>query len=202
MSLKTIDFNILEDFESALCEYTGAPYAVPVDCCTHAIELCMRHQGISGIVTMPKNTYISALMVLHKLGLTVEFTNESWMYEYRYGNTNIWDSARGLQKNMYRSGQMQCLSFGHTKRLEIGRGGAILCDDKYDYLRLKRMAYDGRDLSIKPWQNQVTWEVGYHYNMRLEDAITGLEMLNTGELTSLESQAVQYPDVSVLNIEV
>jgi dTDP-4-amino-4,6-dideoxygalactose transaminase len=103
---------------------------------------------------------------------------------------------------MYRAGQMQCLSFGHTKRLEIGRGGAILLDNYNDYVELKRMAYDGRDLSIKPWQNQTSWKVGYHYNMRLEDAVLGKQMLKSGKLHSLDSQVVDYPDVSVLNIEV
>ena len=197
-----MDYSVLKDFERELCNYTGAPYAVPVDCCTHAIELCMRHQSIAGTVTMPKHTYVSALMVLYKLGLSVEFTEETWVYEYCYGNTNVWDSARGLQENMYRPGQMQCLSFGHSKRLEIGRGGAILLDNYYDYTVLKHMAYDGRDLNIKPWQNQTQWTVGYHYNMRLEDAAYAAEMLQRRNLKSLESQIVDYPDVSLLNIEV
>ena len=141
-------------------------------------------------------------MVLYKLGLTVEFTDKTWVYEYQYGNTNVWDSARGLQEHMYRPGQMQCLSFGHSKRLEIGRGGAILLDNYNDYVVLKRMAYDGRDLNVKPWQNQVQWSVGYHYNMRLEDAAYATEMLRRRNLKTLESQAVQYPDVSVLDIKV
>jgi dTDP-4-amino-4,6-dideoxygalactose transaminase len=198
-----MDYSVLKDFEHELCNYTGAPYAVPVDCCTHAIELCMRLRSISGTVTMPKHTYVSALMVLYKLGLDVEFTNETWVDEYRYGNTNVWDSARGLKENMYRSGQLQCLSFGYSKRLEIGRGGAILCDNKYEYVALKRMAYDGRDLNVKPWQNQAKWSIGYHYNMRLEDAVKGTNMLKEKQLDSLENQrSYSYPDVSMLNIEV
>lgn len=197
-----MNYSTLTDFEHTLCNYTGAPYAVPVDCCTHAIELCMRHQGINDTVTMPKHTYVSALMVLHKLGLCVQFTDEHWVYEYNYGNTNIWDSARGLQENMYRPGQMQCLSFGHTKRLQIGHGGAILLDNYNDYVAIKHMAYDGRDLSITPWQQQNKWHIGYHYNMRLEDAVLGKQMLESNQLRSLESQVVEYPDVSKLNIEV
>jgi len=197
-----MNYSVLTDFERTLCNYTGAPYAVPVDCCTHAIELCMRHQGVTGTVTIPKHTYVSALMVLYKLGLRVQFTDEHWVYEYNYGNTNIWDSARGLQENMYRSGQMQCLSFGHSKRLQIGHGGAILSDNYNDYVAIKRMAYDGRDLSITTWQQQNKWHIGYHYNMRLEDAVLGKQMLESNQLRSLESQVVEYPDVSKLNIEV
>lgn len=197
-----MDYSVLNRFEQTLCAYTGATYAVLTDSCTHAIELCFRQQNISGIVEMPKHTYVSALMVLYKLNLTVNFTDEQWRYEYNYTGTNIWDSARGLDQNMYRSGQMQCLSFGHTKRLEIGHGGAILLDDHAAYQALKRMAYDGRDLSIKPWQNQFDWNVGYHYNMRLEDAVKGNDMLITGKLHSIQSQVVNYPDVSKLNIKV
>lgn len=195
-----MNYTTLTDFEKALCDYTGAPYCVLTDCCTHAIELCMRYHNISK-VSMPKHTYVSALMVLHKLGITVEFNNTEWQYEYNYTGTNVWDSARGLAAGMYRPGQMQCLSFGHTKRLEIGHGGAILLDNKSDYVHLKQMAYDGRDLSINPWQNQESWRIGYHYNMRLEDAAKGIEMLTSQQLTPLETQLVEYPDVSKINIE-
>lgn len=197
-----MDYAVLDQFEKTLCAYTGATYAVLTDSCTHAIELCLRQQNITGTVGMPRNTYISALMVLYKLGLTVKFTDEQWRYEYNYQGTKIWDSARGLDQNMYRPGQMQCLSFGHTKRLEIGHGGAVLLDNKQDYLEIKRMAYDGRDLTVKPWQNQVDWHVGYHYNMRLEDAVKGNTMLTNGDLKSIDSQRVDYPDVSKLSIRI
>ena len=197
-----MDYDVLDQFEQTLCAYTGATYAVLTDSCTHAIELCLRQQNITGTVGMPRNTYISALMVLHKLGLTVEFTDDLWRYEYNYQGTRVWDSARGLDQNMYRTGQMQCLSFGHTKRLEIGHGGAVLLDNHQDYLEIKRLAYDGRDLNIKPWQNQVDWRVGYHYNMRLEDAVKGKRMLLSSKLKSKNSQLVNYPDVSKLKIEI
>lgn len=196
-----MNYSVLIEFENLLCDYTGAPYCVLTDSCTHAIELCMRHQQVKS-VTMPRHTYVSALMVLHKLDVAVKFNEADWQYEYNYHGTRIWDSARGLQHKMYRSGQTQCLSFGYTKRLEIGHGGAILLDNKDEYIQLKQMAYDGRDLSITPWQNQESWRVGYHYNMRLEDAAKGAEMLKNYQLTPLETQLVEYPDVSVLNIEV
>ena len=38
----TTGFSTLFEFEQALADYTGAPYAVATDCCTHAIELCLR----------------------------------------------------------------------------------------------------------------------------------------------------------------
>ena len=197
-----MDYSILEEFENELCNYTAASYCVLTDSCTHALELCFRYNNIMGSIFLPSRTYISAVMVLHKLGIEPRFFNYDWDFEYEYGCSKIWDSARGFRENMYRSGHMQCLSFGHTKRLEIGHGGAILLDDQDAYRTLKRMAYDGRDLSIRPWQNQVDWSVGYHYNMRLEDAAKGIEMLKTNKLKSMESQRVEYPDVSKLKIQV
>ena len=62
---------------------------------------------------------------------------------------------------MYRTGQLQCLSFGPSKRLEIGHGGAILTNKRDEYTALKRMAYDGRDPNITPWQDPDTMEFGF-----------------------------------------
>ena len=35
-------FDDIRRFEDALAEFTGAPYAIMTDCCTHAIELCLQ----------------------------------------------------------------------------------------------------------------------------------------------------------------
>lgn len=198
-----MDYSILDKFERALSEYTGAPYVVLTDSCTHAIELCLRHQNYTGPVILPSKTYLSIPMVMHKLNLQIHYDRHAdWKYEYRIAPTNIWDSARCFRESMYRSGMQQCLSFGHDKRLAIGHGGAILLDKKTDYIPLKRMAYDGRDLSISPWQDQQRFSVGYHYGMRLEDAQMGIDMLTNNNLRSWDSQLVEYPDISDLDIDI
>jgi len=141
-------------------------------------------------------------MTFHKLGVPYYYdTHNKWQYEYRLAPSNIWDSARAFDKGMYRAGALQCLSFGHSKRLEIGHGGAILTNKQHEYTALKQMAYDGRDLSISPWQDQMNFNVGYHYGMRLEDAARGMWLLLNGTLKSKESQLVEYPDCSKLNID-
>ena len=199
-----MNFDILEDFEKALSDYTGAPHVVLTDCCTHAIELCLRYQKWQGPIVMPCNTYISVPMVLHKLGLDVYYNKEqTWEYEYQLSPTNIWDSARAFDKDMYVPGRWQCLSFGHDKRLSIGHGGAILLDSRTDYVQLKIMAYDGRNLRYSPWQKQREWKLGFHYNMRLEDAARGIELLSRpDEMPDLTSQRRTYPDVSRININI
>ena len=197
-----LSYDTLTKFENLISEYTGAPYIVLTDSCTHAIELCFRLNKYNGPVMMPCNTYVSVLMAMHKLGLPVYFDSEiEWEYEYRIAPLNIWDSARAFDKDMYIAGRQQCLSFGWDKRLGIGHGGAILLDNIEDYHQLKAMAYDGRHLENNPWQTQKDWKLGFHYNMRLEDAQKGIEMLSRlDELPNKQSQLKTYPDVSKLNI--
>ena len=197
-----LSYDTLTKFENLMSDYTGAPYVVLTDSCTHAIELCFRLNKYNGPVMMPCNTYVSVLMAMHKLGLPVYFDSEiEWEYEYRIAPLNIWDSARAFDKDMYIAGRQQCLSFGWDKRLAIGHGGAILLDNIEDYHQLKAMAYDGRHLENNPWQTQKDWKLGFHYNMRLEDAQKGIEMLSRlDELPNKQSQLKTYPDVSKLNI--
>ena len=183
-------------FEQALAEYTGAPYAVMTDCCTHAIELCLRYNRVEQ-TAFTAFTYLSIPMMMHKLGIWYILNDEQWVGEYQFHNTNIWDSARRLERDMYRAGQMQCLSFGHNKPLHIGHGGAILLDNKEAYGILLRQRYDGRDLSIAPWEVQRTFMVGYHYRPTVEDAVIGLEKLSAvNELPKYHS----YPDLRDITI--
>jgi len=194
---------MLNKFEGVLSDYTGAPYVVLTDCCTHAIELCLRFKKFTGPIILPKNTYISVPMTIHKLGLELYWDEDcQWEHEYRLAPTNIWDSARAFGENMHVPGRMQCLSFGWDKRLAIGHGGAILLDSRSDYTILKRMAYDGRDLDTSPWENQQRWWLGFHYNMRLEDAAKGIDMLSRPyDLPNYQSQLRTYPDCSKLKID-
>jgi len=196
-----LDYDNLTKFEAMLSEYTGAPYVVLTDSCTHAIELCLRYKN-PGPCVVPAHTYLSIPMTFHKLGVPYYYdTHNDWQYEYRLAPSNIWDSARAFDRGMYRADALQCLSFGHSKRLEIGHGGAILTNKKHEYTALKQMAYDGRDLDVTPWQKQASFSVGYHYGMRLETAKRGIEMLTNGNLKDLQTQAVTYPDCSLLKID-
>ena len=52
------DFIPLFEFEKTIAEYYGAPYGVAVDCCTHALELCLRLKDYP-YATLPYRTYIS-----------------------------------------------------------------------------------------------------------------------------------------------
>jgi dTDP-4-amino-4,6-dideoxygalactose transaminase len=196
-------FDKIKQFEDALAEYTGAPYAIMTDCCTHAIELCLRYDDVRALKMTPY-TYLSIPMTMHKLGIHYVYTEEvtqEWSGEYAFMYTRVWDSARRLEKDMYRSGQMQCLSFGHSKPLHIGRGGAILLDDKKAYDAIIRMRYDGRDLPISPWQEQKEFRVGYHYKPTPEEAAQGLALLQGIREFPVTPQFVPYPDLRTITIK-
>ena len=193
-------FEKILEFETALARFTGAPYVVMTDCCTHAIELCLRYDQIQNCTFTPY-TYLSIPMTMHKLGIEYQYLDHAWQRwvgEYPFVDTRIWDSARRLEANMYQTGQMQCVSFGHDKPLSIGRGGAILLDDAEAYRALLAMRYDGRDLTIKPWPAQQQFRVGYHYRPTLEEAERGLELLN--QYTSQPPREVVYPDCRQISI--
>ena len=190
-------FEKITEFESALAEFTGAPYAVMTDCCTHAIELCLRYDCHTRVL-FPAHTYLSIPMTMHKLGISYELTDKQWIGEYQFIGTRIWDSARLLKEDMYRPGQLQCLSFGHGKPMEIGRGGAVLTDDIEIYDTLKHQCYDGRDLSISPWEDQKVFKVGYHYKPTIEEAVRGLELLPAVDQTP---KYKEYPDLREITIK-
>ena len=184
-------FEKILEFETALAEFTGAPYVVMTDCCTHAIELCMRYDRIKECSFTPY-TYLSIPMLMHKLGIEYSYNQQQWTGEYQFELTRIWDSARRLESNMYRAGQMQCVSFGHDKPLSMGRGGAILLDDTEAHRALLAMRYDGRDLTVTPWAAQQTFQVGYHYRPTIEEAERGTVLLS--QYTSQPPRQVVYPD--------
>ena len=189
-------FDTIKQFEQALADYTGAPYAIMTDCCTHAIELALRYDNVQRC-TMPARSYLSIPMTLRKLNIQYDYTDIEWTGEYQLGNTRIWDSARRLERGMYRTGHIQCLSFGNGKPLQIGRGGAILLDDKLAYNTMLQQRYDGRDLDVTPWEEQRIFRVGYHYKPTIEEAEIGLRLLPT---INEQPKYVAYPDLRTIHI--
>lgn len=191
-----MSFKSIADFEQALAHYTGAPYVIMTDCCTHALELCFRYDRPTNLA-FTAYTYLSVPMLMHKLAIEYRHVPEEWIGEYRFHGSRIWDSARLLRPDMYRPGMLQCLSFGFDKPLEIGRGGAILTDDEQFYNKVIRQRYDGRDLNTSPWQDQQVFEVGYHYRPTPEEAEKGLAMLG---LHNEDPRAKIYPDLRKIRI--
>jgi hypothetical protein len=191
-----VSFNALFKFEQDLAEYTGAPFAVVTDGCTHAIELCLRHDQPK-FLAFTAFTYLSVPMLMHQLQINYVYTSEEWSGEYQFHGTRIWDSARKLERGMYRPGQLQCLSFGFSKPMYLGKVGAILLDDEETYHTLSAWRSDGRDLRVAPWQDQQVFGHGFHYCPLLEDCERGSQLLPT---VAPASQTVLYPDCRNITI--
>jgi len=189
-----VTFDVLFEFEEELAKHTGAPYAVVTDGCTHAIELCFRLDKID-YTEFTAYTYLSVPQMVRNLGIKHKLLEEHWTGEYQFHWTNVWDSARRLERGMYRPGQKQCLSFGNGKPLQLGKGGAILLDDENEYKMLSRMRSDGRNLRQGKWQDFGVVP-GYHYCPTLELCAKGLEHLPyINELPKYH----HYPDCRKLN---
>ena len=194
-----MSFNSVTDFETAIADFFGAPHAVAVDCCTHGIELCLRHQNIKHY-SVPKRTYISVPFLANKLGITFEWRDESWQDYYYLGNTNIIDAAVLWKKNSYIPGTFMNISFQFKKHLSLGRGGVILCDNEKDASELKKMSYDGR-LPDVPWREQDISSFGYHYYMTPETAQKGLEKLHDAINTPpVRWKINDWPDLSQMKV--
>ena len=190
----------VEQFESNLSLFTGAPYVVATDCCTHAIELCFRLLEIKE-TRFTAFTYISVPMTMELLGVDYELSGTTWRDEYSFLGTPVWDSARCLKPNMYRPKQYQCLSFGHSKPLDNVRGGAILLDNEEHYRQLKMMSYDGRDPSYQNWIDQKVYKQGFHYMMRHEECENATLLLdNYISAGDFEQRYKPYPDVRDIEI--
>ena len=188
-------------FEQELATFTGAPYVVTTDCCTHAIELCFRLLQIK-TCRFSARTYISVPMTMKLLGVDYEFSMTPWRDEYQFLGTPVWDSARCLKPNMYRSRQYQCLSFGHTKPLDNVRGGAILLDNEEHYKQLKSMSYDGRDSSYNNMKDQKVFKQGFHYMMRYEECESASKLLDAYITTGkFEHEYKPYSDISDLELQ-
>ncbi len=194
-----MSFDKVTEFENIISNFFGSPYAVAVDCCTHAIELCLRLQNIKQ-TSCPKRTYASVPMTLEKLGINWKWNEEEWQKKYFLTDTNIIDAAVLWESNSYINNTFMCLSFQFHKHLGIGRGGMILLDDKTARDELVRMSYDGRDRNI-PWAEQQISSIGYHYYMIPEVAISGIEKFNlVKDLTPKQIGYQDYPDLSLLPV--
>jgi dTDP-4-amino-4,6-dideoxygalactose transaminase len=188
-------FDIVTKFENAIAEFFGARYAVATDCCTHALELCLRYFEIKH-TSCPVRTYLSVPMTFKKLGISWDWQDIPWQDYYYLSNTRIIDAAVLWRKNSYIPDTFMCISFQNKKHLSLGRGGMILLNDKNVYDDLVRMSYDGRARG-ESWIKLTINSIGYHYYMTPETAQLGLEKLPSAINSSPRIwNYLDYPDLT------
>jgi|SRR6266404_5862400 len=195
-------FAIVRSFEMALCEYTGAKYAVTTTSCTMAILIAaawFRSNVGEGDwrLSMPKLSYVGVAASLRNAGYRPIFREEDWQGEYQFQPLPFYDSARRFTSAMHHSGTMQCVSFHWGKILGLSQGGAILHDDKRADAWMRRARFDGRTEGAEPRTDQVQYP-SWHAYMAPETAAHGLMKLSVLPKHNADLLRSDYPDLSKL----
>lgn len=195
-------------FEQALCDYTGAKYAVAVDNESNALSLCLLHEDVRGVeITLPTRTYMSVPCEVILAGGIVKWRHISGTTikgAYQLEPTRIWDSALRFTADMYIPGSLMCVSFtGAHKHLKLGKGGAILTDDIQAYNWLKKARNSGRDECSYHVDNFT--QLGKNCYMMPQIAAQGLLLMTQfynldGTKRDMPDVELPYPDLSKFSI--
>ena len=169
-------FNVVKQFESELCKYTGAKFAVTTNSCTMALLLACAYNKVEE-VTIPNKTYISVPQSIIHAGGTPKFEDINWKGLYQLKPYPIWDSARWISTGMYKPGQFVCLSFHWAKTLKLGRGGVILHDSYKADKWLRKARFDGRTAGKAPIDDEIE-ALGWNCYMSPKEAAEGLTRLS------------------------
>lgn len=199
-----MSYRVVEDFEDALCAYTGAPYCVTTNSCSMALFLAIKwtieketfyDDDGDPYIEIPKRTYCSVPMAINHAGGYVRFRDEDWSGKYKLQPLPVWDSARRFTSGMYVDGQFQCVSFQTSKILGLEQGGAILHDSIDADTWLRRARFDGRlDASEK-----VPQQIGWHCYMNPSTAALGLQRLSVLPQHN-DDQPCEFADLSAMAI--
>jgi dTDP-4-amino-4,6-dideoxygalactose transaminase len=194
--------DIVQMFENKLAEYSGAKYAVAVDCASNGLFLCLKYRGATGEITIPACTYVSVAMQILHAGCSPKFVDFEWSGVYELSPWNIVDSAARFTEGMYEGGDsLQVLSFQIKKRIPIGRGGAILTNSKEAYEWLKLASYDGRNLDTPYDDINHVASIGWHFYMTPEDAARGIWLMDRVPRVNDDTMSyLNYPDLRSLKI--
>ena len=199
-------YRVTQTFEDEIVNYTGAPYAVAIDCATNALFLCMKYLELEDEeITIPARTFMSVPCAIIHSGNRVAFDKNhpairgtKLKGQYKLEPFPIWDSALTFHRDMYIPGEFQCLSFsGPHKYLKMGKGGMILTDNKDAYEWFKRARYFGR----RPIDHLVENfdMLGWNFYMLPEIAARGC-VLMLGIEDVNDDLEIEYQDLSKFKV--
>ena len=213
---------VTKDFEAALCEYTGAPYAVAVNSCTMALTLAVAwhlRYRVGGHwaagdpyppvdISIPKRTYVSVPQAIIHAGGWPVFDDRQWLGYYQLSPLPVFDCARWFSESMYDAdpplrddggyeGNMLCVSFHASKILGLEQGGAILHDNAEADAWFRRARFDGRAEGVAP-KDDTGIIVGWHCYMNPSTAAQGILKLHSLPRHNDPLPNDDYPDLSTL----
>ena len=204
---------VTKDFEAALCEYTGAPYAVAVNSCTMALTLAVAW-GLRNVhsdrgdyrreILIPKRTYVSVPQAIIHAGGRPVFEDRLWLGSYQLRPLPVWDSARWFTDGMYdiqearrELNPMLCVSFHASKTLGLEQGGAILHNNAEADAWFRRARFDGRAEGVSP-KDDTGIIMGWHAYMNPSTAAQGILKLHSLPKHNAPLPNDDYPDLSTL----
>jgi dTDP-4-amino-4,6-dideoxygalactose transaminase len=206
-------YDITNEFEKRLAEYTGAPYVVTLDNQSNGLFLALYYEKNvkksikTDTITIPNRTYPSVPCEIIHAGLKVKFRQvegKTIKGAYQLEGSNVWDSALSFTTDMYKSGTHMCISFtGPYKHFKLSKGGAILTDSYEAYLWFKRARYSGRRECS--YHDDNLDMIGWNFYMMPELATRGLLLMNQfyngeGKPKHNEDLELPYPDLSQFKI--
>ena len=202
-------YDINDEFENKLSQYTGAKYVVTVDNCSNALFLSLYYEHYvnkslnSNIIQIPNRTYPSVPCEIIHAGLKVKWEiieGKSIKGAYQLKGSNVWDSALCFTTNMYKPNSHMCCSFtGPYKTFKLSKGGAILTDNYKAYLWFRRARYSGRRECS--YHNDNFDMLGWNFYMMPELAARGVLLMNQFYTTDgipkhNDDVEMEYPDLS------
>lgn len=203
-------YRITEEFERALCNYTGAPFCATVDNMSNALFLALMYEGVKGrTITIPARTYPSVPCEIIHAGARVAFRpveGDKLRGAYSLEGTKTVDSALRFTCGMYEPGKYICISFtGPYKHLKLGKGGAILTDSHDAYCWFKRARFSGR--REMPYNEDNLDMLGWNFYLLPELAAKGLRDMaqfytSDGIAIPQEDKELRYPDLTKYKIYV
>jgi dTDP-4-amino-4,6-dideoxygalactose transaminase len=206
-------YQITEDFEKKLSEYTGSPYVVTLDNMSNALFLALYYEKNvsktleSDTIIIPNRTYPSVPCEIIHAGLKVDFEmveGRTIKGAYNLKNSRVWDSALRFTGDMYLPNSFMCVSFtGPYKHFKLSKGGAILTDNLDAYHWFKRARYSGRRECS--YHDDYFDMLGWNFYMMPELAARGMLLINQfynldGSKKHNEDLELPYPDLSKFEI--
>lgn len=205
--MKTV-YDITNEFEKRLADYTGAPYAVCLDNQSNGLFLALMYEKVVGkTITIPERTYPSVPCEIIHAGAKVNFDpveGKTLKGAYQLKPSRVWDSALRFTADMYLPNTHMCISFtGPYKHFKLSKGGAILTDDHQAYLWFKRARYSGRRECS--YHDDHFDMLGWNFYMMPELATRGLLLMNQfyntdGSKKHNDDLELPYPNLSKFKI--
>lgn len=206
-------YDITNEFERRLADYTGAPYVVTLDNQSNGLFLALYYENYvkksikTDSITIPNRTYPSVPCEIIHAGLKVKFRQvegKTIKGAYNLEGSNVWDSALSFTSEMYKPDTHMCVSFtGPYKHFKLSKGGAILTDSHEAYLWFRRARYSGRRECS--YHDDNLDMIGWNFYMMPELAARGLLLM--GQFYDLEGKPkhnadleLPYPDLSTFPI--